>query len=161
MGMHPAPPTAILYRGSRRKAALAVLCCVGLIAVGLALINTQPEARHSSRSHFAGWVSISFFASYLPIALSRAIFPPTLIIDTLGFAVIRPWARRYFFFSDVNDIWVHYHRDYSWVVWTLRNRRDRPWWRLTGKYDGLLSGPWDCTAEEIAWEMNKAAGKLT
>ena len=146
-----------LYQGSRRKAAVAALCGVGFLLVGWYLLNVERPIRHSAEYyHVIGWGTIVLFGAFLLPTMVWLLRPPSVSIDGTGFAVRQPWGARRYWWADIDDVWAHYHGSRSWVVWTLKERRNRPWWRLMRKYDGILSGHWDCSAEEIAWEMNAA-----
>lgn len=150
-----------LYQGSRRKAAVAALCGVGFLLVGWYLLNVERPIRHSAEYyHVIGWGTIVLFGAFLLPTMVWLLRPPSVSIDGTGFVVRQLWGARRYWWADIDDVWAHYHGSRSWVVWTLKERRNRPWWRLMRKYDGILSGHWDCSAEEIAWEMNAARDRL-
>lgn len=155
-------PVPALYQGSRRKAAIAGLCCLGFLLVGSVLLQVDQPIRHSAGYyHVIGWGTLVVFGPFLSLATIWLLSPPRVSIDASGFFVRQPWGTKQYRWADINEVWTHYHGSHSWVVWRLNDRRNRPWWRLTRAYDGLLSGPWSHSAEAIAWEMNAARDKAT
>jgi hypothetical protein len=148
---------AIVYEGSRRRAAISLLIIVGLVFGGWGLSYVEGPNRHSTeRYEVLGWGAMVFFGSFIPLATAWLFRPPRLSIDSFGFSIQQPWGTRRYSWADIEEVWAYYHGSNSWVVWTLRNREDQPWWLLTSEYDGRLNGLWDCSTEEVAWEMNAA-----
>ena len=85
----------LVIRGSRRKAALAVLGTAALAACGVWMLSDAFQSSRYPREMtlVVGWVSVSLFGFFTVLLAIQTFFPPTLVLTPQGFT-LTSWTRR-------------------------------------------------------------------
>lgn len=147
--------TEPIFFGSRRKSALGVALCLGAVSVGWWFTTSGDTVRRSAEFyHLLGWLLIVLFGLSGLAWLASLIVPHRLWIEHDGFSVKRAWSgKKRYRWGEIEDIFVHYNRGSSMVVWRERKSSGGLTRTLFGCDNWLPSG-WELSPEEIAGELN-------
>ena len=150
-----AEPTEPIFFGSRRKSALGVALCLGTVSLGWWFTTFGDTVRRSAEFYgVLGWLLIVLFGLLGSAWLASLIIPHRLWIEHDGFSVKRAWSgKKRYRWGEIEDIFVHYNRGSSMVVWRDKKSNGSLTRTLFG-CDNWLPGGWELSPDEIAGELN-------
>jgi hypothetical protein len=147
---------SIEVRGSRQKAALLLIGCLGAMGVGWLLTrSTETPTRPAGWHHLVGWLNIALFGGCGLVGIEMLIRPRRLIIESDSFTAKILWQTKRYFYEDIDEIWVRYTGAAASVVWTSKKNAGGLGRTMWG-FDRSLPGGWAITPEELAAELRSA-----